>query len=79
MPVIIHSNSSFFLDIFSGDILMWDLSKTSKQKWQLFGNETGSRHTRIVFNICQYPAKDMIITVSMDRLVGTHAFYVIAF
>ena len=48
---------------------MWDLSKKSKQKWELFGGGSGLRHNRIVFNICQYAAKDIIVTFSMDRLV----------
>lgn len=52
---------------FSGYILTWNLSKNSKQKWQLF-NE--GRHSRIVFNICHCVTNDVIVTLSMDRQVS---------
>ncbi|XP_028403768.1 gem-associated protein 5-like [Dendronephthya gigantea] len=51
---------------FNGDILTWNLSKTSKQKWQLF-NE--GKHSRIVFSICHCVTNDVIVSVSMDRQI----------
>lgn len=51
----------------SGDILAWNLSKKSKQKWELFGE---GNHSRTVFNICHYAENDVMVSVSMDRLVS---------
>ena len=61
---------------FSGDILLWDLSKSSNEKCQLLGKGKASGHSRVIFNICQYAERDIIVSISMDRLVGTHSLMI---
>lgn len=70
----VFSHSQSYADVlfhYSGNILAWDLSKSSKQKWRLFDE---GRHSRIVFSVCHHAANDVMISVSMDRQVSdTHA------
>ncbi|MEQ2200939.1 Gem-associated protein 5 [Xenoophorus captivus] len=50
---------------------MWDLAKTGKQKWSLFGTSSeGQNHSRIVFNMSSVQLQDgqeLLISTSMDR------------
>ncbi|KAM4727035.1 gem-associated protein 5 [Anableps anableps] len=56
---------------FSGELAMWDLAKTGKQKWSLFGTSSeGQNHSRIVFNTSSVQLQDgreLLISTSMDR------------
>ncbi|XP_015254322.1 PREDICTED: gem-associated protein 5 [Cyprinodon variegatus] len=56
---------------FSGELVMWDLTKTGKQKWSLFGTSSeGQNHSRIVFNMSSVQLQDgqeLLISTSMDR------------
>uniref|UniRef100_UPI003AAE5D3E gem-associated protein 5 n=1 Tax=Centroberyx gerrardi TaxID=166262 RepID=UPI003AAE5D3E len=56
---------------FSGELVMWDLTKTGKQKWSLFGTSSeGQNHSRIVFNTSSVRLQDgreLLISTSMDR------------
>ncbi|MED6293161.1 hypothetical protein CHARACLAT_007880 [Characodon lateralis] len=56
---------------FSGELVMWDLAKTGKQKWSLFGTSSeGQNHSRIVFNMSSVQLQDgqeLLISTSMDR------------
>lgn len=51
---------------------MWDLVKSGKQKWSLFGASDGQNHSRIVFNMSSVELQDreLLISTSMDREVG---------
>lgn len=76
-----HSSHWFFLTIAvcacvllsSGEIVMWDLTRTGKSKWSLFGTSSDSQsHNRIVFNLCslQLPdGRELLVSTSMDREV----------
>ena len=55
---------------------MWDLSKSSNEKCQLLGKGKASGHSRVIFSICQYAERDIIVSISMDRLVGTHSLII---
>lgn len=55
---------------FSGELLMWDLTKAGKQKWTLLGTSSdGQNHSRIVFNMSsvQIQDRDLLLSTSMDR------------
>ncbi|KAM7374027.1 hypothetical protein PAMP_006704 [Pampus punctatissimus] len=56
---------------FSGELVMWDLTKTGKQRWSLFGTSSeGQNHSRIVFNMSSVQLQDdreLLISTSMDR------------
>ncbi|XP_033834692.1 gem-associated protein 5 [Periophthalmus magnuspinnatus] len=55
---------------FSGELLLWDLLKTGKQKWSLFGSSSdGQNHNRIVFNMSsvQTQEQQLLLSTSMDR------------
>ncbi|KAF7655287.1 hypothetical protein LDENG_00058260 [Lucifuga dentata] len=56
---------------FSGELVMWDLTKMGKQKWTLFGSSSeGQNHSRIVFNTSSVQLQDgreLLISTSMDR------------
>ncbi|XP_024865472.1 gem-associated protein 5 isoform X2 [Kryptolebias marmoratus] len=54
---------------FSGELVMWDLAKSGKQKWSLFGASEGQNHNRIVFNMSSVELQDreLLISTSMDR------------
>ncbi|XP_070839743.1 gem-associated protein 5 [Chaetodon trifascialis] len=56
---------------FSGELVMWDLTRTGKQKWTLFGTSSeGQNHSRIVFNVSSVHLQDdreLLISTSMDR------------
>nr|XP_057943708.1 gem-associated protein 5 isoform X2 [Doryrhamphus excisus] len=58
---------------FSGELLMWDLTKTGKQKWTLFGSSSeGQNHSRIVFNTASVTLRDgseLLLSTSLDREV----------
>uniref|UniRef100_A0AAX7T8E8 Anaphase-promoting complex subunit 4 WD40 domain-containing protein n=1 Tax=Astatotilapia calliptera TaxID=8154 RepID=A0AAX7T8E8_ASTCA len=58
---------------FSGELVMWDLTKTGKQRWTLFGTSSeGQNHSRIVFNMSSVHLQDgreLLISTSMDREV----------
>lgn len=53
---------------------MWDLTKTGKQRWTLFGTSSeGQNHSRIVFNMSSVHLQDgreLLISTSMDREVS---------
>lgn len=56
---------------FSGELVMWDLSKAGKQRWSLFGaSSEGQNHNRIVFNtssVVLQDGRELLISTSMDR------------
>ncbi|XP_072256588.1 gem-associated protein 5 isoform X2 [Pyxicephalus adspersus] len=55
---------------FGGELLLWDLTKSGKQKWSLLGASEGQNHTRIVFNLCSLvteEGRELLISTSMDR------------
>ncbi|XP_044225520.1 gem-associated protein 5 [Thunnus albacares] len=56
---------------FSGELVMWDLTKTGKQRWTLFGTSSeGQNHSRIVFNMSSVHLQDdreLLLSTSMDR------------
>ncbi|XP_077402822.1 gem-associated protein 5 isoform X2 [Vanacampus margaritifer] len=58
---------------FSGELVMWDLTRTGKQKWTLFGSSSeGQNHSRIVFNTATFTLPDgreLLISTSLDREV----------
>ncbi|XP_072230388.1 gem-associated protein 5 [Leuresthes tenuis] len=58
---------------FSGELVMWDLTKAGKQRWSLFGSSSeGQNHNRIVFNLSSVHLQDggeLLISTSMDREV----------
>lgn len=56
---------------FGGELLVWDLTRSGKQKWALLGSSSeGQNHTRIVFNmssVCMGESRELLISTSMDR------------
>ncbi|XP_040005893.1 gem-associated protein 5 [Xiphias gladius] len=56
---------------FSGELVMWDLTRSGKQKWTLLGTSSeGQNHSRIVFNMSSVQLQDdreLLISTSMDR------------
>ncbi|XP_056372778.1 gem-associated protein 5 isoform X2 [Hyla sarda] len=55
---------------FGGELLLWELTKSGKQKWSLLGSSEGQNHSRIVFNLCSLvteEGKELILSTSMDR------------
>lgn len=62
------------LSLLSGELVLWDLSKAGKQRWNLFGTSSeGQNHNRIVFNmtsIHDQDGRELLISTSMDREVG---------
>uniref|UniRef100_UPI0037E7425A gem-associated protein 5 n=1 Tax=Semicossyphus pulcher TaxID=241346 RepID=UPI0037E7425A len=56
---------------FSGELVMWDLTRAGKQRWTLFGTSSeGQNHNRIVFNTSSVHLQDdreLLISTSMDR------------
>uniref|UniRef100_A0A672QUK4 Gem nuclear organelle associated protein 5 n=1 Tax=Sinocyclocheilus grahami TaxID=75366 RepID=A0A672QUK4_SINGR len=55
---------------FGGEIIMWDLKKSGKQKWSLLGSSSdGQNHSRIVFNMSSFRSGDreLLLSTSMDR------------
>uniref|UniRef100_A0A671S1B4 Gem-associated protein 5-like n=1 Tax=Sinocyclocheilus anshuiensis TaxID=1608454 RepID=A0A671S1B4_9TELE len=55
---------------FGGEIIMWDLMKSGKQKWSLLGSSSdGQNHSRIVFNMSSFRSGDreLLLSTSMDR------------
>ncbi|XP_026226843.1 gem-associated protein 5 isoform X2 [Anabas testudineus] len=56
---------------FGGELVMWDLTRSGKQKWTLLGGSSeGQNHTRIVFNMSSVHLQDgreLLISTSMDR------------
>nr|XP_020442714.1 gem-associated protein 5 isoform X2 [Monopterus albus] len=56
---------------FSGELVMWDLARSGKQRWSLFGaSSEGQNHSRIVFNMSSVHLQDdreLLISTSMDR------------
>ena len=65
MTIFLHVVLCFFIHLYSGELLLWDLSKEGKDQHQTFG----MGHSRIVFNISCDVAGTRIMTVSMDRQV----------
>lgn len=61
------------LPLSSGEIVMWDLTRTGKSKWSLFGTSSDSQsHSRIVFNMSSmmlHDGRELLISTSMDREV----------
>ncbi|MBN3319146.1 GEMI5 protein, partial [Atractosteus spatula] len=56
---------------FGGELLLWDLVKSGKQKWAVLGSSSeGQNHSRIVFNMSSTSAeenRELLISISMDR------------
>ncbi|KAB5548648.1 hypothetical protein PHYPO_G00058010 [Pangasianodon hypophthalmus] len=55
---------------FGGELVVWDLTKSGKQKWTLLGSSSdGQNHSRIVFNMSSVCVGDreLLISTSMDR------------
>ncbi|XP_068592685.1 gem-associated protein 5 isoform X2 [Cebidichthys violaceus] len=56
---------------FGGEMVMWDLTRTGKQRWTLFGTSSeGQNHSRIIFNMSSVRLQDdreLLISTSMDR------------
>ncbi|XP_075958255.1 gem-associated protein 5 isoform X1 [Anarhichas minor] len=56
---------------FGGELVMWDLTRTGKQRWTLFGTSSeGQNHNRIIFNmssVCLQDDRELLISTSMDR------------
>ncbi|KAJ8348614.1 hypothetical protein SKAU_G00272030 [Synaphobranchus kaupii] len=56
---------------FGGELILWDLTKTGKQKWSLLGSSSdGQNHSRIVFNmssVCLGENREVLVSTSMDR------------
>ncbi|XP_041441988.1 gem-associated protein 5-like isoform X2 [Xenopus laevis] len=55
---------------FGGELILWDLAKSGKQKWTLLGTSDGQNHSRIVFNLCSMvteEGKELLLSTSMDR------------
>ncbi|XP_043560145.1 gem-associated protein 5 [Chiloscyllium plagiosum] len=56
---------------FGGELLLWDLTKTGKQKWTLLGSSSeGQNHSRIIFNLSSVSLQDnceLLLSTSMDR------------
>ncbi|KAM4039958.1 LOW QUALITY PROTEIN: gem-associated protein 5 [Anomaloglossus baeobatrachus] len=55
---------------FGGELLLWDLTRSGKQKWTLLGSSEGQNHSRIVFNLCSLvteEGKELLLSTSMDR------------
>ncbi|XP_040295988.1 gem-associated protein 5 isoform X2 [Bufo bufo] len=55
---------------FGGELLMWELTRSGKQKWSLLGSSEGQNHSRIVFNLCSSvteEGKELLLSTSMDR------------
>lgn len=55
---------------FGGEIVVWDLMKSGKQKWSLLGSSSdGQNHSRIVFNMSSFCCGDreLLLSTSMDR------------
>ncbi|XP_069051438.1 gem-associated protein 5 isoform X2 [Lepisosteus oculatus] len=56
---------------FGGELLLWDLVKSGKQKWAVLGpSSEGQNHSRIVFNMSSTSAeenRELLISISMDR------------
>ncbi|XP_060792483.1 gem-associated protein 5 [Neoarius graeffei] len=55
---------------FGGELVLWDLTKSGKQKWTLLGSSSdGQNHSRIVFNMSSVCVEDreLLISTSMDR------------
>ncbi|KAI2651116.1 Gem-associated protein 5 [Labeo rohita] len=55
---------------FGGEIIMWDLMKSGKQKWSLLGSSSdGQNHSRIVFNMSSFCSgeRELLLSTSMDR------------
>ncbi|XP_040907522.1 gem-associated protein 5 [Toxotes jaculatrix] len=56
---------------FSGELVLWDLTRSGKQRWTLLGTSSeGQNHSRIVFNMSSVHLQDdreLLISTSMDR------------
>ncbi|XP_067900168.1 gem-associated protein 5 [Heterodontus francisci] len=56
---------------FGGELLLWDLTRSGKQKWTLLGpSSEGQNHSRIVFNlssVCLQDNHELLLSTSMDR------------
>ena len=55
----------------SGELVMWDLAASGKQKWSVLGSGD-QNHSRIVFNmssVCLASGRQLLLTTSMDREV----------
>ncbi|XP_068134406.1 gem-associated protein 5 isoform X2 [Hyperolius riggenbachi] len=55
---------------FGGEMLLWDLTRSGKQKWSLLGSSEGQNHSRMVFNLCSLvteEGRELLLSTSMDR------------
>ncbi|GAA6225078.1 gem-associated protein 5 [Lates japonicus] len=56
---------------FSGELVLWDLTRSGKQRWTLLGTSSdGQNHSRIVFNMSSVHLQDdreLLLSTSMDR------------
>uniref|UniRef100_A0A8C6WLR0 Gem (nuclear organelle) associated protein 5 n=1 Tax=Neogobius melanostomus TaxID=47308 RepID=A0A8C6WLR0_9GOBI len=57
---------------FSGELLLWDLLRSGKPKWTLFGSSSDAQgHNRIIFNTSSFvtSGQSLLLSTSMDREV----------
>ncbi|KAM8972948.1 gem-associated protein 5 isoform 2-T2 [Pelodytes ibericus] len=57
---------------FGGELLLWDLTKSGKQRWAILGASESQNHNRIVFNLCSLvteEGRELLLSTSMDREV----------
>ncbi|XP_076130089.1 gem-associated protein 5 [Alosa pseudoharengus] len=55
---------------FGGELVLWDLTKSDKQRWTLLGSSAdGQNHSRIIFNLSStvVDGTEFLISTSMDR------------
>ncbi|KAM9450672.1 gem-associated protein 5 [Clarias gariepinus] len=55
---------------FGGEMVVWDLTRSGKQKWTLLGSSSdGQNHSRIVFNMSSVcvDGRELLVSTSMDR------------
>lgn len=58
----------FLISYFRGDIVLWDLDRSGKQKWMTLGQDSSEVHNRPVFSILPV-GTNHFLTSSMDRQV----------
>ncbi|KAF5892297.1 gem-associated protein 5 isoform X2 [Clarias magur] len=64
------SPSQVVSSCFGGELVVWDLTRSGKQKWTLLGSSSdGQNHSRIVFNLSSVcvDGRDLLVSTSMDR------------
>lgn len=65
-----NSNQLLLLTTFSGDLLIWDLKKKGKKKWETFKHEENDGHNKCIFNaLILKPEENIVCTISLDRQI----------